>query len=244
MSPLGRVAPPGGRVAARNERRIETTPEVSIHPSQARGTRPAELRAVLGAAWLAVGRPPLLVPAAVALALALTTWPWADEYGTRVVHGVAVLLACGLASATDDPAGEVVAAAPVPRHLRTLSRVATALTVLVPIAVVTLVLVGQRSFFFPTASMVLELVGYAALGGALGTALRAWGGLLRPAYPAVVGMVLLALVTYVLPRGWVMVEPQPWGRPYDAALLRWAGLIVLCLGVVGLALRDPASRRG
>ena len=201
------------------------------------------LRALLGASWLAVGRAPLLLPAAAALVLSLATLPWQDEYGTRVLHGVAVLLACALTAATDDPAGEVVAAAPVPRHVRTLHRVIVASAVVVPVAVVAVVVARLRSPFVPLGVTVLEVVGYAALGVALGTALRAWAGLLRPAYAAVVGMLLLALVSYALPRGWVMLEPQPWGRPYDAALIRWAGLIVLALGVVGLALRDPAGRR-
>jgi len=199
-------------------------------------------RALLGAAWLAVGRPPLLVPAAAALVLTLATVPWQDVYGSRVVHGVAILLACALVAATDDPAGEVVAAAPVPRHVRTLSRVLAVLAVVVPVAVVAVVVARLRSPFVPVGVTVLELVGYAALGVALGTALRAWAGLLRPSYVAVVGVLLLALGTYALPRGWVMLEPQPWGRPYDAAVIRWAGLIVLALGVMGLALRDPAGR--
>jgi hypothetical protein len=184
------------------------------------------------------------VPATAALVLTLATLPWQDYYGSRVLHGVAVLLACALVAATDDPAGEVVAAAPAPRHVRTLTRVLAALAVVVPVGIVAVVVARLRSPFVPLEVTVLELVGYAALGVALGTALRAWAGLLRPSYAAVVGVLLLALATYALPRGWVVVDPQPWGRPYDAALIRWAGLIVLALGVVGLALRDPAGRRG
>jgi hypothetical protein len=228
----GRAAPTGGRV---------TEPLGEAYRDRPRGEK---VRALVGAAWLAVGRPPLLVPAAAALVLSLVTGPWQDFYDTRVLHGVAVLLACALTAATDDPAGEVVAAAPVPRHVRTLSRLLATLVVVVPVALVAVVVARLRSPFVPLEGTVLELVGYAALGVALGTALRAWAGLLRPAYAAVVGMLLLALLTYALPRGWVMVDPQPWGRPYDAALLRWAGLIVLSLGIVGLALRDPAGRRG
>jgi hypothetical protein len=228
----------GGRAATAGGGRVEAAPAVEQRaPVEA-------LRALLAAAWLAVGRPPLLVPAGAALALLLGTIPWQDVYGVRVLHGVAVLLACALTAATDDPAGEVVAAAPVPRHVRTLSRVTAAALVVVPVAVLAVVVVRLRSPFVPLGVTVLELVGFAVLGVALGSALRAWAGLLRPSYAAVVGVVLLALGVYALPRGWVLLEPQPWGRPYDAALLRWAGLIVLALGVVGLALRDPAARHG
>jgi len=205
---------------------------------------PAETtRAVLGAAWLAVRRAPLLVPAAAALVLTLVTIPWQDEQGVRVVHGVAVLLACALASATDDPSGEAVAAAPVPRSVRTLSRVLAALAVCVPVAVLALVVASTRAFFFPTGAMVLETICFAVVAVAFGATLRAWRGLLRPAYPTVIGVVLVVLATYALPRGWTMIDPQPWGPPYQAALIRWTGLLLAAAGVLALALRDPGRGR-
>jgi hypothetical protein len=39
-----------------------------------------------------------------------------------------------------------------------------------------------------------------------------------------------------------MVDPQPWGPPYSAALWRWLGLALVAGGVLLAAVRDPLDR--
>ena len=46
-----------------------------------------------------------------------------------------------------------------------------------------------------------------------------------------------------LPREYRVFDPQPWGAPWEAAMLRWAALGMLALVVLGHALRDPARSR-
>jgi hypothetical protein len=45
-----------------------------------------------------------------------------------------------------------------------------------------------------------------------------------------------------LPIGWVLVDAQPWGPPWEATMLRWAAVVLLAAAVLALALRDPWDR--
>ena len=199
---------------------------------------------VAAASWSAVRRSRLLVPCAAALALVVGSYPWQDSgQAVPVLHGVAVLLACGWIATTDDPAGEIVAASPYPRRLRTLARMAAGLAVVLPVFVVAAVVAETRSAGTPLGPMGLEALGYALTGTAIGAGIRAWTGRLAPGYPAVIGLLGVVLTTYFLPHGWVMVDPQPWGPPLEAAVLRWVALTLLAAGVLALALQDPAAVR-
>jgi hypothetical protein len=77
---------------------------------------------------------------------------------------------------------------------------------------------------------------------AIGAGLRAWTGQHSPSYLAVIGLLATALSTGMLPRGWTMVQEQIWGPPWQAAQLRWAALLLVAVGVLVLALRDPLHR--
>jgi hypothetical protein len=198
---------------------------------------------LLAASWLAVRRTPLLVPCGAAVLLVAGTVPWQDSgHAVAVLHGVVVLAACGWVATLDDPAGEVVAASPYPRRRRTLLRMLAGLAVVLPVLALGASVAELRFAPTPLLPAGFEAVGYALGGAALGAALRAWRGQLTPAYPALIGLLALVLGTYWLPTGWTMVDPQPWGPPLVAALLRWSALALLALGVLTLALRDPADQ--
>lgn len=198
---------------------------------------------VLASSWWLVRRPGLLVPAGAALALVLATVPvLEDGWALQVLRGVGVLLACAWVSATDDPAAEVVAASPYPRHVRTLSRVGAAFPPLLAVwsvaAVVVEVLVPQ----VPVLGLGVEALALGLLGLAIGTALRAWHGLHRPAQAAALGLVLLAFVTNAAPRWYALQQSQTWGPPWEAAQIRWWALALVAAGMLALALHDPLHR--
>lgn len=196
--------------------------------------------ALLSASWLAVRRTPLLLPLGAAVALVLTTLPWADR-ATQVVHGVGVLVACALAATTDDPAAEIAAATPPERRTRTAFRILAGALVALPVLLVGLAVAEVRFSATPLIALGPEVAGYGLLALAVGTGLRAWAGQPAPAYSASIAVLVIVLATWMLPRGWTMVDPQPWGPPLEAALLRWLAVALLALAVLAAALRDPAG---
>lgn len=199
---------------------------------------------VLVSSWWLVRRPGLLVPVGAALVLVLATLPVLDDgWALRVLRGVGVLLACAWVSAADDPAGEVVAASPYPRHVRTLARIAAALPPLLAVWSVAAVVVQVRAPEVPVAGLGVEALALGLLGLAVGTGLRAWNDLHRPAHAAALGLVLLAFVTSAAPRWYALQQDQTWGPPWEAAQLRWWALVLVGAGVVALALHDPLHRR-
>jgi len=199
---------------------------------------------VLATSWWLVRRPGLLVPAGTALALALATTPVLDDgWAPRVLRGVGVLLACAWVSATDDPAGEVVAASPYPRRVRTLARVGAALPPLLAVWVAAAVVVQARAPAVPVLALGVEALALGLLGLAIGTALRAWHDLHQPAHAAALGLVLLAFVMSAAPRWYALHQDQTWGPPWEAAQIRWWALVLVATGVLALALHDPLHRR-
>ena len=203
----------------------------------------SEASALLTASWLAVRRAPLLAPSVAAVLLVALTIAWQDSsHAVSVVHGVGVLLAAAMASTTDDPSGEVVAASPYPLHVRSAARVVAGLAVAFPVYVAAAIVAQVRFAATPVLTLTAEATGYAMAALAIGFALRAWTGRLAPSYAAAVGLLGLAVLSFVLPRGWTMVDAQTWGPPLTAALLRWAALALAAAGIVVLALRDPVRR--
>jgi hypothetical protein len=198
---------------------------------------------LLAASWLAVRRAPLVAPSLAAVVLVVATWPWQDSgHSVGVLNGLAVLLACAWAGTTDDPAGEVAAASPYPMRVRATARLAVGLAVVVPVYLLGVVVAHARFAPTPLTALLVEAVGYAVAAVAIGSALRAWRDQHTPSYAASIGVLGLALATFVLPRGWEMVGPQTWGPPWTAALLRWAALVLLGAGILCAALRDRAVR--
>ena len=202
-------------------------------------------RSLLAASWFAVRRPGLWLPAAAALVLASATVPVLDDgHAIQVLRGAGLLLACAWCAATDDPSGEVAAASPYPRHIRFLARAVAAATVVLPIWGLAAVLAEARAEPTPTWGLGLEAAALCLAGLAIGAGLRAWTGHLSPSYLTVIGVVTLAVLTNALPREWAMVQPQTWGPPWEAAQLRWAGLLLVGAGMLALALRDPVRLPG
>ena len=201
------------------------------------------MRAVLPAAWLGVRHGWLPLPVLAAVALVLSTLPWQDEgKAVPVLHGVAVLLACAMASCLDDPSHDLAAAAPVPLRTRTAGRVLVAGAFVLPVLVAAFAVARWRFAPLPVAGLAAEAAGYLVAGVTVAAALRAWRGTAVPSYPAVTGVLVVALLTWSLPRGWAMVDPQPWGPPYDAALWRWVGLLLVASASLLAATRDPLDR--
>lgn len=203
----------------------------------------AALPALVAASWLAVRPARLAALAGAAGILVAATAPWQDSgHAIPVMHGVALLVACVVALCTDDPAAEVVAATPHTRRTRTLLRVAVGLSVAVPTYLVAAVVAEARFSPSPLLALGVEAGAYLLLAAALGAALRA-RGLHAPGYPTVLALLALTFALGHLPREYLMVDPQTWGPPWEAALIRWGAVALLALGLLAMALRDPAAGR-
>ncbi|MGZ8738048.1 MAG: hypothetical protein ACXWXO_08050 [Nocardioides sp.] len=208
--------------------------------------RPVSLasRSLWAASWWVVRRPALLVPAGLALVLVLGTLPALDDgYGLRVLRGAGLLLACAWVSTTDDPSGEVLGGSPYPRAVRTAVRVLTGGAVIAVGWVVAAAVVQWRAPDVPVLGVGLESLALGVLGIALGVTMRSWRDQHQPAHTAVVGLAVLAFASSALPRWYTLLQSQTWGPPWEAAQVRWAAVLLLAVGLVGLALRDPLARR-
>ncbi len=193
--------------------------------------------------WWVVRRPALLVPAALALLLVAATAAVLDDgYGMRVLRGAGVLLACALVTTVDDPSGEVVAAAPVPRAVRTGLRVLAGGAVVLTAWVAAALLVEWRAPAVPVLGLGLEALSLCALGVAAAAGLRAWRDQHAPSHVALVAVVALAFLTGALPRWYALQQEQTWGPPWEAAQIRWFAVLLVGAGLVTLALRDPLAR--
>jgi hypothetical protein len=201
-------------------------------------------RSLLAASWLAVRRTGLLLPAAAAVVLvAATVHVQEDGHAIQVLRGVGILLACAIVAAMDDPAGEVAAASPYPRQVRFLARVTAAASVVLPVWAVAAVVAETRFAPTPVWGLSLEAAAMWLCGLAICAGLRAWTGQLAPSYIAVIGVVALAILSNALPRAWTMVQAQIWGPPWEAAQLRWAGLLLVAVGILARALQDPVPAK-
>jgi uncharacterized membrane protein len=154
---------------------------------------------------------------------------------------VVLLAACVIALCTDDPAADVAAATPYSRRVRTLLRLALGAAVALPTFLLAAWVAEVR--FEPTPLVVLafEAAGSVLVAAALGSLLRA-RGVHAPAYPTVLIMLVVTFALAQLPPWYVMIDPQPWGAPYEAALIRWGALGLLGATALAWALRDPAVR--
>lgn len=198
---------------------------------------------LLAASWRAVRPLRMTAVAASALLLVGATAPWQDSgHAVPVMHGIVLLAACAVALCTDDPAAEVLDAAPVPRQLRTLLRLALGAAVAVPVFLVGAYVAEARFAATPLVILTVEAAATALVAAALGSAIRR-RGVHAPAYPTVLALLVLTFALDQLPAGYLMLDPQPWGPPLEAALVRWSALGLLALAVLALALRDPASAR-
>lgn len=202
------------------------------------------MRAVVTASWAVVRGPLLVVPVGVAVVLLAATWPALDDgYALMTLRGVGVLLATAWVVAMDDPMGEVLGASPYPRFVRWGTRVLLCGATVVPVWGLAAVVVEERASYVPVLAVGLEAVALAVAGLAVGGALRVWRSHLMPSYLAVVGVVVLAVLSHGLPRGWAMTQDQFWGPAWEAAHLRWTAVLLLGVVVVAAVLRDPWAER-
>lgn len=203
-----------------------------------------ELRSLLGASRRLVHRRAMLVPATLAGVLVALASPWLDDgYATQVLRGTGVLLACAWAVAMDDPTGEVLAASPYPRVVRSAARAAVGLLTVLPLWVGAALLVDARAPYVPAVGLGVEALALGVTGLAVAAAFRAWQDQHRPSHFAIAAVVLLALVTETMPRWYALAPAQTWGPPWQALLIRWLAVAVVAVGLLGLALADPVHRR-
>jgi hypothetical protein len=160
------------------------------------------------------------------------------EHAERMRVGVAAVLACALATTAEDPTAEVAAASPHPRWLRCATRLSIGVALVLPIAVLALTLFDAGA----TGGGALQMLVVLLSGPAIGFGVWAWADLAQPAYAAMTGVLCWSLAIWMLPAPWGFVGVQPWGPPWDAALIRWGALILLGLAVVLGTWRDPLTR--
>jgi hypothetical protein len=185
----------------------------------------------------------LLLAGAVALLSATARALDSTATATQVLLGLAVLIAATLALAVDEPAAELLDAAPTAFARRVLRRLAALAGVALPLWAVGLLLADVRGADVAVGMATLELAALCALslGAALG--LRRWRRLPEPAIVA--GPVLLGFLVIAdqLPRSLVLMARQPWGPPWEVAHLRWSAVLLAGLSLLLLGLSDPATGR-
>jgi len=199
-------------------------------------------RALWGASWQAVAHPPLVVPLLAAVVVIAATAPLLDDgYAGQARLGAATLLACCLAATADDPAAEVAAASPYPRRVRAAGRLVVGCVLVVPVVAAMALVAEVQLRSTSLTGLLLQTVAVLAIGPAVGFAVSAWGTVDLPTYVASVGVLAASMSMWVLPTTWSVIETQPWGPPWDAVLIRWAALALLCVAVVAAAWRDPSG---
>lgn len=196
------------------------------------------------ASWRVVAQPPVLAPVGVALLLAVTSVHYLNSgHADQVRMGVATLLACALAATAEDPATEVTAASPRARWVRCGARLGLGFALAVPIAILSWLLINQESAGSATPGLAVQTVALLLIGPAVGFGVWAWSDAARPTYAAMGGVLCVSLALWLLPATWSVVQVQPWGPPWEAAVIRWSALVLLACAIVASAWRDPLTRR-
>ncbi len=195
--------------------------------------------------WRALPRLSVLGGCAAAGILGTAAWRALDEPpgALMVLRGAAVLLACAVACAVDDPSGDVLAASPTPLRRRVGMRLLPAGAAAAAVWCALLLLAQAAGGEPPVGALTLEVLALTALGVAVALGLQTWRGSHSPgilAGPAVAGAVLAA---YALPAKWALLAPGPDLPGWHAAHQRWAALLVVALLGGALATRDRAARR-
>jgi hypothetical protein len=161
----------------------------------------------------------------------------------RVLLGLAVLIAATLALAVDEPAAELLDAAPTAFARRVLHRLVALAVVALLLWGGGLLLVDARGADVAIGMVTLELAALCALslGAALG--LRRWRRMPEPAMVAGPVLVGFLLIADQLPRSLTLMARQPWGPPWEVAHLRWSAVLLAGLSLLLLGLSDPATSR-
>lgn len=195
--------------------------------------------------WRALSRPAVLAGCAAAAALGLLAHGWLDDpFGAlTVLRGAAVLLACAVAFAVDDPSYDVLAASPTPLRRRVLARVGLAGAVAAGTWCALLLLTAAVGGDLPAAALTLEAAALMSFAAAAALWLQTWRGIAEPGLlvaPAVAGAVLAA---HLLPARWALLAPAPGAPGWAAAHQRWAAVLGLAVLLAAAGTRDRAARR-
>lgn len=194
------------------------------------------------ASWRVVAQPPVLVPTGAAVLLALATTPFVSVGNAHQVRlGVATLLTCALAATAEDPAGEVAAASPYPRRVRCGVRLLLGLALVLPVAILSLTLIEHQVDAIRTPGTAVQMLAVVAVGPAIGFAVWAWVDMAQPSYAAMAGVLCFVLSLLLLPTTWSVIKVQPWGPPWEAAMVRWSAMVCLGAAMVASTWRDPAA---
>lgn len=196
--------------------------------------------------WHALPRGSVLGGCAAAGILGGIAWRTLDEPpgAVMVLRGAAVLLACAVAFAVDDPAGDVLAASPTPLRRRVGLRILLAGAVAAAVWCALLLLARAAGGEPPAAALSLEALTLTVVGLAVGLGAQTWRGVDCPgilAAPAVAGAVL---ATFALPEKWALLTPGPGLPGWQEAHERWAAVLAVAAITAVLATRDRAARRG
>ena len=210
----------------------------------AAGVRGRQLRAAAAPLVRAVRWQPLLV--AAALAVALLWWRSGDLEAPAgqvwLLRGVALLLAAAVPFGLDDASRGTLAASPTPLSSRT---VGTLLVVVLPAALVWAMscawVVARADAAPPVGSLTLEALALCASSTAVALSLCRWRDVADPGALTAPVVVALGLGLPQLP-SWLAVAVLP-GPSWGPAHLRWLALLVAALAVAGLALADPGGSR-
>ncbi|MEX2291298.1 MAG: twin-arginine translocation signal domain-containing protein [Mycobacteriales bacterium] len=195
--------------------------------------------------WRALSRRSLLGGCAAAAALGVAASGSLDDpFGAvLVLRGAAVLLACAVAFAVDDPSYDVLAASPTPLRRRVLARVGLAGAVAAGIWCGLLLLAAAVGGDVPAAALSLEAAALASLAAAGAVVLQTWRGIAEPGLlmaPAVAGAVLAA---NLLPARWALLAPAPGAPGWEAAHQRWTAVLCLAVLLAAVGTRDRAAGR-
>jgi hypothetical protein len=157
-----------------------------------------------------------------------------------LLRAVALLLVLGVVSLLDDAAAGLLGAAPRSLPWRGAVRVALAAAAVALPWCGALLWVRPERYGVPPAGLTLECAALTAFGLAVAAGVGRWSDTGDPGLAAGPALFGGALVASALPPS-LSLYTLP-GDGWNAAHQRWFGLLVLCLVVLGVALRDPAGR--
>jgi hypothetical protein len=181
-----------------------------------------------------------LAAALVLLAMASPAMD-SDDGALLVLRGTAVLLATALALAVDEPSAQLLDATPTTLLQRLAARTAVCAVLVLPVWLLALSAATTGGADIPLGAVTLELAALVALGLAVPLCLRRWRGMTQPA--PVVGPVLLGALIAAghLPERLQLLPFSPDDPSWDAAHLRWGGVLLLAAALVAAAAGDPAT---
>jgi hypothetical protein len=175
------------------------------------------------------------------VAIAVLAWKADDAHDpagrVRLLRVVAVLLAASVVAVLDDDADALLAAVPVPLAWRRGLRLGLAVAaVAVPWAIAALWVRPADP-----AALTLECAAVTAFALAVAAGAARWWDAGEAALAAGPVVLAAAIGAILLPPSLALFAAP--GAGWSDAHLRWAAVLGICAGLIGLCLRDPARRR-